>query len=204
MQITHVIRGEEWLSSTPKHILLYSALGWTAPEMAHLPLILSPTGGKLSKRNAEKQGIPVSVQQYIQHGYEPGALLNFLALLGWNPGNDQEIMNLDEMASVFSLDRVGQAGVQFDLQKLSWFNEQYLRAKNTKEIAASVLPLVKDRFGDYSLDYVEVAVKLMIERMTFEKDLLEAPYLFQVPTTYDEKSVQKRWKTDSSELLTAF
>ena len=204
MQITHVIRGEEWLSSTPKHILLYDALGWSAPQMAHLPLILSPTGGKLSKRNAEKQGIPVSVQQYIQHGYEPGALLNFLALLGWNPGNDQEIMDLDEMAAVFSLDRVGQAGVQFDLQKLAWFNEQYVRAKSPHEIAVSVLPSVLERFGDFSLDYVEGAVKLMLERMTFEKDLLDASYLFQAPTAYDEKSVQKRWKTDSSELLISF
>lgn len=204
MQITHVIRGEEWLSSTPKHILLYDALQWTAPKMAHLPLILSPTGGKLSKRNAEKQGIPVSVSQYIESGYEPGALLNFLALLGWNPGNDQEIMSLDEMASVFSLDRVGSAGVQFDLQKLSWFNEHYLRNRSVSDIAKCVKQDVEARFGDHSVEHIEGAVALMIDRMSFEKDILDATYLFSPPSSYDEKSVQKRWKPESAGILVEF
>ena len=137
MQVTHVIRGEEWLSSTPKHILLYQFLGWTPPTMAHLPLILSPTGGKLSKRNAEKIGIPVSVRQYREAGYEPEALLNFLAFLGWNPGAEQEIFTLEGLVEAFSIDRVGSAGVQFNLDKLRWFNQQHLRRLSLDELLAA-------------------------------------------------------------------
>ena len=204
MQITHVIRGEEWLSSTPKHILLYDALGWTAPQMAHLPLILSPTGGKLSKRNADKEGIPVSVLQYRQKGYEPDALINFLALLGWNPGTGQELMTLEEMVSVFSLDRVGQAGVQFDLQKLAWFNEQYLRSRSPGSIAESVYPLAAERHPGVSLEYLSSAILLMLERLSFASDIVEATYLFQDPDVYEEKSVAKRWKANSGQLLTLY
>ena len=139
MQITHVIRGEEWLPSTPKHVLLYQALGWDVPMMAHLPLILSPTGGKLSKRNAEKQGIPVSVAQYRDTGYEPEALFNFLALLGWNPGTEQELFSLEELTASFALDRVGQSGVQFDMQKLQWFNEQWIRSMPDAALAERIV-----------------------------------------------------------------
>ena len=128
MWITHVIRGEEWLSSTPKHLLLYRYLGWDAPEMAHMPLIMNPGGkGKLSKRHAQANGLPVTVEQCRDAGYEPEAVVNFLARLGWNPGDDQALLSLDEMAERFSLDRVGGGGVQFDVDKLGWFNQQFLR-----------------------------------------------------------------------------
>lgn len=204
MGITHVIRGEEWLPSTPKHVLLYQAMGWQVPTMAHLPLILSPTGGKLSKRNAEKQGIPVSVSQYQDAGYEPEALVNFLALLGWNPGDEREIFGLTDLADAFSLERVGQSGVQFDLQKLKWFNEQWLREKPDEELAARLLPEAQSRFGCDDAGYLAAAIGMMKERMTMASDVLDATYLFEAPTSYDEKAVTKRWKPDSSALLVQF
>lgn len=204
MEITHVIRGEEWLSSTPKHILLYEALGWTAPQMAHLPLILSPSGGKLSKRNAESEGIPVSVKQYRDKGYEPEALVNFLALLGWNPGMDQELMTVDEMTAVFSLERVGQAGVQFDLQKLAWFNEQYLRRRSALSIAQSIYPAANELYPGISIEHVTRAVSLMLERLSFASEVLDASYLFQDPDSFDENAVAKRWKENSGPLCASF
>ncbi len=204
MGITHVIRGEEWLPSTPKHILLYEALGWAAPRMAHLPLILSPTGGKLSKRNAEKQGIPVTVTQYRDAGYESQAVVNFLAMLGWNPGDERELFSLDDLVQTFSLERVGQAGVQFDLQKLSWYNQHYLRGRSSRDIAGQMHARINERFGDCSLDSLVAAVDLMKERMVFAHDILEATFLFERPLTYDEKSVQKKWKVNSGNLLEGF
>jgi len=204
MEITHVIRGEEWLPSTPKHIFLYEALGWQAPSMAHLPLILSPTGGKLSKRNAEKQGIPVSVAQYREAGYEPEALINFLALLGWNPGDEREIFQLEELSRAFSLERVGQSGVQFDLQKLEWFNQHYLRLRSDGSIAAEMAGAVEERYPDYEIDKLDKAVGMMKERMSFAKDILETSFLFERPAEYDEKSVRKRWNSESPEVLGRF
>jgi glutamyl-tRNA synthetase len=204
MAITHVIRGEEWLPSTPKHVLLYEAMGWEVPTMAHLPLILSPTGGKLSKRNAEKQGIPVSVSQYVDAGYEPEALVNFLALLGWNPGDEQEVFSLGELVDAFAMERVGQSGVQFDLQKLNWFNEQWLRSKPEAELARRLLPVANERFGCEDEKYLAQAIGMMKERMTMAADVLDAEYLFEAPTDYDEKAVAKRWKEKSSETLAAF
>jgi len=204
MGITHVIRGEEWLPSTPKHVLLYQAMGWDVPTMAHLPLILSPTGGKLSKRNAEKQGIPVSVSQYVEAGYEPEALVNFLAMLGWNPGDEREVFGLNDLTDAFSLERVGQSGVQFDLQKLNWFNEQWLRQKSDDELAARLLPAATEMFGCDDPSYLSQAIGLMKERMTMAADVLEADYLFRAPSAYDEKAVAKRWKAGSSVVLEAF
>jgi glutamyl-tRNA synthetase len=201
MAITHVIRGEEWLPSTPKHVLLYEAMGWEVPTMAHLPLILSPTGGKLSKRNAEKQGIPVSVSQYVDAGYEPEALVN---LLGWNPGDEQEVFSLGELVDAFAMERVGQSGVQFDLQKLNWFNEQWLRSKPEAELARRLLPVANERFGCEDEKYLAQAIGMMKERMTMAADVLDAEYLFEAPTDYDEKAVAKRWKEKSSETLAAF
>ena len=145
MKITHVIRGEEWLPSTPKHVLLYEYLGWEVPEMAHLPLILSPNGGKLSKRNADELGIPVSVRDYREEGYEPAALLNFLAFLGWNPGTEQEVFTLDELVEAFTLDRVGSSGVQFNLEKLRWYNGQFLRRAPVEDLVDRIRPLVRER-----------------------------------------------------------
>ena len=204
MEITHVIRGEEWLPSTPKHVLLYEALGWDVPNMAHLPLILSPSGGKLSKRNAEKQGIPVSVSQYVEEGYEPEALVNFLALLGWNPGDEREVLSLDDLTEAFSLERVGQSGVQFDLKKLQWFNEQWLREQSDEVLAGKLLAEAGERFGVKDKSYLARAIGMMKERMTLAADVFAADYLFQTPAQYDEKAVSKRWKQDSSAHLCTF
>lgn len=205
MEITHVIRGEEWLSSTPKHILLYEALGWEPPKMAHLPLILSPTGGKLSKRAAEKQGIPVLVRQYRDLGYEPEALVNYLALLGWNPGDEREVFSLEELVDAFDLDRVGSAGTQFDMDKLDWFNGQHLRAKSVAELAAVTGRGLKQQGIEAAEDYVAAVVALMQDRVAFAADLVTASgYFFSDPEEFEEAGVKKRWKEDSAELVRAY
>ncbi|MGI9174526.1 MAG: glutamate--tRNA ligase [Rhodothermales bacterium] len=205
MAITHVIRGEEWLPSTPKHLLLYRFFGWTPPQMAHLPLIMSPSGGKLSKRNAEKMGIPVSVRQYREEGYEPEALVNFLAFLGWNPGTEDEVFSLDGLAEAFSLDRVGQSGAQFDLDKLRWYNEQHLRRLSPDDLAERARPALDAHGYDPDVHYLRQVAALMQERITFAADLATTcPYFYEDPTSYDEKGVQKRWKDDSAELLTQY
>ncbi len=192
MGITHVIRGEEWLSSTPKHILLYDYLGWTPARMAHLPLILNPKGGKLSKRNADDLGIPVSVRQYREAGYEPGALLNFLALLGWNPGDDRELFNLDELVDAFSFERVGSSGVQFSLDKLRWFNQRVLRSKGAKELAGPVQKELQSAGLDFDYDYVQQVVSLMLDRVSFSSDLMTmGRYFFVEPRDYDPAGIAK-------------
>lgn len=202
MGITHVIRGEEWLSSTPKHILLYRFFGWDPPEMAHLPLIMSPAGGKLSKRNAEDLGIPVSVREYREEGYEPEALINFLAFLGWNPGTEQELFSLDELVQAFSLDRVGSSGVQFNLDKLRWYNEQYVRSFSPEELLERARPHLDGRAADYDDDYLIRVAELMQERIDFTSELGESStYFFEDPGEYDPDGVKKRWKDDSAELL---
>lgn len=201
MGITHVIRGEEWLPSTPKHVLLYQAMGWQVPNMAHLPLILSPTGGKLSKRKADEQGIPVSVSQYRAAGYEPEALVNFLAMLGWNPGTEQEVFTLDELTASFSLDRVGQSGVQFDMQKLAWYNGQWLRAKSDQELANRLLADLAARYPGVDLETATRSVALMKERISFAHEILEADWLFAHPTRWDDGAIAKRWKPEAVEVL---
>ena len=205
MGVTHVIRGEEWLPSTPKHILLYRFLGWTPPKMAHLPLILSPTGGKLSKRNAEKMGIPVAVKQYREEGYEPGALVNCLAFLGWNPGTDQELFSLDELVEAFEVERVGKSGVQFNLDKLKWYNEQYLRDLTPEALAERARPALAAAGYAPAPDYLRRVAVLMQERVTMAADLAsEGAYFFEPPAGYDEKGVKKRWKEDAPDLLKAY
>ncbi|MBL7977516.1 MAG: glutamate--tRNA ligase [Bacteroidetes Order II. Incertae sedis bacterium] len=203
MGITHVVRGEEWLPSTPKHVLLYQFFGWEAPAFAHLPLILSPSGGKLSKRKAEEAGIPVSVKEYIEAGYEPDALLNFLALLGWSPGNDQEVFSLSALSAIFSLDRVGQSGVQFSMDKLRWFNAQYLRMRSPSELAERLQPYAAGRNLDLSA--LEAIAKMMQERIHFASEAIEqAPFLFAPPSRYEDKPLKKAWKMHTPELLTTF
>ena len=210
MGITDVIRGEEWLPSTPKHVLLYRALGWTPPRFAHLPLILSPTGGKLSKRSAGRLGIPVSVREYRAAGYEPEAVVNFLALLGWNPGDDRELFSLDDLVEAFSVDRIGRSGAQFSLDKLEWFNGQHLRALAPEEIAARARPAVAARWGGPQTGGVEddrlvAAAALLRERLTKASDLADAGYLLgHDPETYDEAGVKKRWKDDSGRLVSLY
>lgn len=205
MGITHVIRGEEWLPSTPKHVLLYGFLGWTPPQMAHLPLILSPSGGKLSKRNAEEMGIPVSVRDYREAGYEPEALLNFLAFLGWNPGTEQELFTLEELVAAFSLDRVGSSGVQFNLDKLRWFNEQYLRLLPMGVFLERARPHLEDRGYRSEEPYLRRVGELVQDRVSFIREVAtEFDYFFEEPASYEEKGVKKRWKDDSAGLLAKY
>lgn len=204
MEITHVIRGEEWLPSVPKHLLLYDAFGWEPPAMAHLPLIMSPSGGKLSKRNAHKLGIPVSVKDYRAAGYEPEALVNFLAFLGWNPGDDRELLSLDALVDAYTIERTSHSGAQFDLDKLQWYNGQYVRALSPAEIAERARPAVEARVGDVEGERLEAVAALMRERLTFAHDLAEHPYFFEDPTGYEEAGVKKRWKDDSAALVRAY
>ncbi len=204
MGITDVIRGEEWLSSVPKHLLMYRALGWTPPRLAHLPLILSPTGGKLSKRSADRLGIPVSVAQYREAGFEPEAVVNFLALLGWNPGTDQELFTLPELVGAFDVERIGKSGVQFSMDKLEWFNGQHLRRLSGAEIARRARAAVEAAVGPVDDGALVAAADLMRERLTRAADLAEAAYLFQDPGAYDPAGLKKRWKDDSAALVAAY
>jgi glutamyl-tRNA synthetase len=205
MGISHVIRGEEWLSSTPKHVLMYEALGWEPPSFAHLPLIMSPEGGKLSKRDADRLGIPVYVTDYQEAGYEPEALLNFLALLGWNPGTEQELFDLAEMAAAFSLDRVGASGVQFDLDKLRWVNEHYVRDLSVEALAERVRPVVEAEGYEVSDERLQEICSLVQERVQVAPEVVtENRYFFEDPEEYEEAGVEKRWKDHSADLLLAY
>lgn len=205
MEITHVIRGEEWLSSTPKHILLYRYFGWAPPEMAHLPLIFSPSGGKLSKRKSEIEGIPVFVREYRQIGYEADALVNYLAFLGWNPGDDRELFNKEELISEFSLERVGSSGVQFSIDKLKWYNEQHLRSLPDTELVTRVQRDLVKRGIETDEKYLTRVLSVMTDRISLAADLAsQARYFFEDPRGYDEAGVKKRWKGDSAELLSAY
>jgi len=205
MQITHVIRGEEWLSSAPKHILLYQYFGWEAPTFAHLPLIMSPSGGKLSKRKAEKEGIPINTRDYKELDYEPEALVNFLAYLGWSPGDDREILSMDEMKQLFTLGRVSKGGAVFNQKKLNWYNEHYLREKPVDEL----LPRVKaeaDKHGFENVDddYLAQVIELMKERVTLLPEFITlGTFFFEDPKEYEEKAV-KKWKDDSAELVQSY
>ncbi|MDR1715803.1 MAG: glutamate--tRNA ligase [Prevotella sp.] len=213
MEITHVIRGEEWLPSAPLHVLLYKAFGWeaTMPQFAHLPLLLKPEGnGKLSKRDGDRLGFPVFPLEwkdpktgeissgYRESGYLPEAVINFLALLGWNPGNDQEIMSMDELVQLFSLEKCSKSGAKFDYEKGKWFNHQYIQLRPNAEIANIYYPILEEKGVDVTLDYVETVVGLVKERVSFVKELWDQSFFFFVaPVSYDEKVVKKRWKEDS-------
>lgn len=205
MEITHVIRGEEWLSSTPKHILLYKAFGWEPPTMAHLPLIMSPNGGKLSKRKAEEEGIPVNTKEYIRQNYEPEALVNFLAYLGWSPGDDSEIHSLEELCELFTLDRVSKGGAVFNHKKLLWYNENYLREQSSEELASRLREIYKD--SDLNLpddEMLEQAIELLKERVSKIEEILEmGDFFFKDPDSYDEKAL-KKWKDDSPKLVAEY
>ncbi len=212
MEITHVIRGEEWLPSTPLHVLLYRALGWedTMPKFAHLPLILRPTGkGKLSKRDGDKMGFPVyplawkhplrdeSSNGYREMGFYPEAFVNLLAFLGWNPGTTQEIFSMDELIEAFSIDRIGKSGARFDWDKAQWFSQQYLKEKSGEELAASALEAAPEAYQNVDKDFLAAACDLMKERITFIHDIWEKGYFFfEAPKEYDRKVVRKKWKAD--------
>jgi glutamyl-tRNA synthetase len=217
MEITHVIRGEEWLPSAPLHVLLYRCFGWeaTMPAFAHLPLLLKPDGnGKLSKRDGDRLGFPVFPLQWVdpetgnvssgyrESGYLPGALINFLALLGWNPGDGREILSLDDLTAAFSIEKCSKNGAKFDFKKGEWFNHQYIQLQSDEDIAGLFLPLLKEKGIDAPFAKVVKAVGLVKERINFVKDLWEqASFFFAAPVSYDEKTVKKRWKEDSAEKM---
>ena len=222
MQITHVIRGEEWLPSAPLHVLLYKAFGWedTMPRFAHLPLLLKPEGkGKLSKRDGDRLGFPVFPLEWtdpktgeVSHGfredgYFPEAVINFLALLGWNPGTDQEIFSMDELIQAFDLSKCSKSGAKFDYKKAIWFNHEYVLRKSDDEIAQLFAPILANNGIDEDFDRVKQVVHLMKDRVNFVKELWPlCAFFFLAPTSYDEKTRKKRWKEYSaqqmSELIT--
>lgn len=218
MEITHVIRGEEWLPSAPLHVLIYEAFGWkdTMPDFAHLPLLLKPEGnGKLSKRDGDRLGFPVFPLEwkdpktgeissgYRESGYLPEAVINFLAMLGWNPGNDQEIMPIGDLIALFALDKCSKSGAKFDYEKAKWFNHQYIQLKSNEEIAALFIPLLKEKGVSASKELIVKVVSLVKERVSFIKELWDqSAFFFVAPNSYDEKTVKKRWKAESPEQMT--
>ncbi|TDS18614.1 glutamyl-tRNA synthetase [Maribacter caenipelagi] len=212
MEITHVIRGEEWLPSMALHKQLYDAFGWDSPEFAHLPLIMKPVGkGKLSKRDGEKMGFPVFPLSwnesvgYKESGYFPEAVINFLALLGWNPGTEQELFSLDELVETFSLDRVNKSGARFDPEKTKWYNQHYLQETADNELAKLFLPIVKGHASNddkLDLEYVTKVVTLIKERAVFVSDFWDlSDYFFVAPAEYNEKAAKKQWKEDTASIM---
>lgn len=198
MRITHVIRGEEWLPSTPKHILLYEAFGWDTPQFAHLPLLLNKDKSKLSKRQGD-----VAVEDYRRKGYFKEAIINFVALLGWNPSGDREIYKLEELIDNFKLEKVNKGGAVFDIAKLDWMNFQYLMSKNPKELAVEFRPILESRnMADYDIDYLEKVISLHRERVTFLHQILDfCPYMFQKPEKFDKEYFDKHWKDSTIDIL---
>ena len=221
MDITHAIRGEEWLPSAPAHILIYQYLGLAdkMPQYAHLPLLLKPEGnGKLSKRDGDRLGFPVFPLEwkdpatgeissgYREKNYYPGAFVNMLAFLGWNPGTEKELFSMNELIESFSFERVHKAGARFDPEKAKWFNEQYLRMQSDEALAKRFIPTIQKRLGviDHrsSIEYAIGAVKLLKDRVHFENEFYDkGQYLFEAPTTYDEKVIAKRWNEISIDFL---
>lgn len=220
MQITHVIRGEEWLPSLPLHILLYRSFGWTnaMPQFAHLPLLLKPSGqGKLSKRDGDKLGFPVFPLQwkdpfsgeissgYREAGYFPESFVNILALLGWNPGTEQEVFSMQELIDAFSLERVGKSGSRFDPEKAKWFNHHYLQQKSNYEIAHDYLLLLKGKGINPSVEKLERIVSLVKDRVNFVSELWEHTYFFFIkPEKHDQDVIKKRWNADTPGMLEKF
>ena len=218
MKISHVIRGEEWLPSAPLHVLLYRYLGWEdkIPEFAHLPLILKPDGnGKLSKRDGDRLGFPVFPTEwtnpetgdvssgYRESGYISDAFINMLSFLGWNPGTTQEIFSMEGLIEAFSLERVAKAGAKFDFDKTRWFNQQYLRAKTKEELSQGLQVILKENGVEAEDDFVATVCEQLKERATFIKDMWEeGKYYFSAPTSYDEKTIRKKWKEDTPKYMT--
>ena len=218
MEITHVIRGEEWLPSAPLHVLLYEAFGWadTMPAFVHLPLLLKPDGkGKLSKRDGDRLGFPVFPLEwhdpksgeissgYRESGYLPQAVINFLALLGWNPGDDQEIMSMDELISKFSFEHCSKAGAKFDFEKGKWFNHKYLQEMSDTDLAKLFAPILAEHgHADADMETVARIVALVKGRINFVKDLWDqSKFFFEAPQSYNEKDVRKRWKEGTAEIM---
>ena len=216
MEISHVIRGEEWLPSMPLHILLYRAFGWNTPKFAHLPLILKPVGkGKLSKRDGDKLGFPVFPLEYTnevsgdisrgykEDGYFPESFINMLAFLGWNPGTEQEIFSLKELVNNFDLKRVSKSGAKFSPEKARWFNQQYMQAKSDIELTDLYLPILEQKGITKDKDFVLNVVSSIKERAVFVGDFWDlSSFFFETPTSYDAKASKKNWKEGTSELMT--
>lgn len=219
MEVSHVIRGEEWLPSAPLHVLLYEAFGWadTMPQFVHLPLLLKPDGkGKLSKRDGDRLGFPVFPLEwhdpksgevssgYREAGYLPEAVINFLALLGWNPGDDREIMSMDELVRDFSFDHCSKSGAKFDYEKGKWFNHEYLINLDDATLAKDFRPVLAEHVNpdDFAPDYIEKAVGMVKNRVNFVKDLWDnAKFFFVAPTEYNPKDIKKRWKEDTPQRM---
>lgn len=218
MEVSHVIRGEEWLPSAPLHVLLYQAFGWqdTMPRFVHLPLLLKPVGnGKLSKRDGDKLGFPVFPLEwhdpksgevssgYREQGYLPQAVVNFLALLGWNPGDDTELMTMDELIRKFSFDHCSKAGAKFDYKKGIWFNHEYLMRMDGHELATLFMPVLAEHgHADADPEYVARAVDMVKGRIEFVRDLwTQADFFFDAPASYAEKDVKKRWKEGTADIM---
>ncbi|GAB7255743.1 glutamate--tRNA ligase [uncultured Polaribacter sp.] len=215
MQITHVIRGEEWLPSMPLHVLLYKAFGWEAPKFAHLPLILKPVGkGKLSKRDGDKLGFPVFPLEYTnektgdvsrgykEDGYFNDAFINMLAFLGWNPGTEQEIFSLEELIAAFDLKRVSKSGAKFSPDKTKWFNQQYMQTKSDAELTELFLPILAEKGITKDKEYVLKVVTAIKERAVFVNDFWDlSNFFFETPTEYDAKASKKNWKEGTAELM---
>jgi len=215
MEITHVIRGEEWLPSAPLHVLLYKYLGWEPPQFAHLPLLLKPDGnGKLSKRDGDRLGFPVFPLRwtdpvsgevssgYRESGYLPQAFINMLALLGWNPGTEQEVFSMDELVELFSIERVGKSGSKFDPEKAKWFNHHYLSTLDIASVAGLLGDLLKEKGLSATEEYIQQVVALTKERAVLIPDLYEQSwFFFKEPDSYDDKVVQKFWKPETPALL---
>jgi len=218
MKITHVIRGEEWLPSAPLHVLLYRAFGWedTMPRFAHLPLLLKPDGkGKLSKRDGDRLGFPVFPLEwhdpktgevssgYREQGYFPEAVINFLALLGWNPGGEQEIFSMDELIKLFDISKCSKAGAKFDYQKGMWFNHEYILRKSSEEICDLFYPIAQANGVTEPKERVLKVVAMMKDRVSFVHELWPlCSFFFFAPETYDEKVRKKRWKEDTGKMMT--
>lgn len=214
MEISHVIRGEEWLPSAPLHVLLYRALGWeeTMPRFAHLPLLLKPDGkGKLSKRDGDRLGFPVfplewtdpktgeTSSGYRESGYLPEAVVNFLALLGWNPGNDEELLSMDDLVRLFDLTKCSKAGAKFDYVKGQWFNHEYILNSDDEKLAPTFADILRENGIEAPMESVVRVVGLMKGRVNFVKELWPlCSFFFVAPTTYDEKTAKKRWKDFSA------
>jgi glutamyl-tRNA synthetase len=217
MEVSHAVRGEEWLPSAPSHVLIYRYLGLEdkMPLLAHLPLILKPDGnGKLSKR--DKSGIPMfpldwydertgeKYSGYRESGFFPEAFINMLGMLGWNPGTTQEIFSLNELVESFSFERVNKSGAKFDPEKTKWFNQQYLRKKSDQELAALFLPILKENGISSETPYIEKACRLLKEKAYFVHEFWkEGNYLFVAPTSYDTEVIKKRWNANSATFITS-
>ena len=218
MRITHVIRGEEWLPSAPLHVWMYKSLGWeeTMPKFAHLPLLLKPEGsGKLSKRDGDRLGFPVfplkwtdpetndTSSGYRESGYLPHAVINFLALLGWNPGHDEEIMSLEDMIRLFSFDRCSKSGAKFDFEKAKWFNHEYIQTTSNDELETMFRPILEENGVTASKEFSRDVIGLIKNRAHLIDDLWDqGKFFFVAPTSYDAKTVKKRWKDETPQQIT--